>query len=444
MPKKNNEKTKLKPPKLLRGMKDILPEEQKYWNFVRDKIIAFLDNYGFQRIDTPVLEESALFVRSVGKETDIVEKEMFLFNDQGGEEVVLRPEGTAPVVRAYIEHGMINRSQPVKLYYLGPFFRHDRPQAGRLRQFWQFGFEVIGDSHPVIDAQLIMMTENIYKELGLDIALQINSIGCPTCQAEYKKILVDYYKSRKNSLCEDCKKRLQKNPLRLLDCKEEDCQILSAEAPPFLDNLCEACHQHFVKVLEHLDELEVQYNLNPHLVRGLDYYTRTAFEIWPGKMDEGQASRMALGGGGRYDNLLEMLGGRPTPAIGYAGGIERLINAIKEAGLNVPEEKPFDVFLAQLGEMARKKCLKLFEDLRKTNLKVAESFSKDGLKEQMSLANRLGVRFVLILGQKEIMDGTIIFRDMEAGVQETIDYQKIISEIKKRLNRWETNNKEIK
>lgn len=438
MPK--NEKEKLKAPQLLRGMKDILPSEQKYWEYLRNKISSFLQDYGFKRIDTPLLEESSLFIRSVGKGTDIVDKEMFSFVDQGGDNVTLRPEGTAPVARVYIEHGMVNQPQPIKLYYLGPFFRHDRPQAGRHRQFHQFGFEVLGDSHPVIDAQVMMMTYNLYKELGLDIVLQINSIGCPACQEEYKKVLVDYYKTRRNALCEDCKKRLLKNPLRLLDCKQEDCQTLATGAPQIVDHLCEECHEHFVKVLENLDEVEVPYNLNPRLVRGLDYYTRTAFEVWPGKMEDKEAAQLALGGGGRYDQLIESLGGRPTPAIGYAGGFERLIIKIKEQAIPVPEEKAPDIFVAQLGDLARKKSLRLFEELRKSGLKITETFSKDGMKEQMATANRLGVRFTLILGQKEMMDGTIILRDMESGIQETIDYQKIIAEVKKRLTRWGVNN----
>jgi len=441
MPK--NDKEKIKAPQLLRGMKDILPSEQKYWDYLRSKITSFLQDYGFKRIDTPILEETSLFIRSVGKGTDIVDKEMFSFADQSGDNVALRPEGTASVCRAYIEHGMVNQPQPVKLFYLGPFFRHDRPQAGRHRQFHQFGFEVLGDSHPVIDAQVLMTTYNLYKELGLDIVLQINSIGCPACQENYKKILVEYYKTRRNSLCEDCKKRLLKNPLRLLDCKQDDCQTLAASAPQIVDNLCEECHEHFVKALENLDEVEVPYSLNPRLVRGLDYYTRTAFEVWPAGVEDKQASQTALGGGGRYDQLIESLGGRSTPAIGYAGGFERLINKIKEQVIAVPDEKTPDIFVAQLGDLARKKSLRLFEELRKAGLKASETFSKDGMKDQMATANKSGVRYALILGQKEMNDGTIILRDMESGIQETIDYKKIVNEIKKRLSRWGVNNNHI-
>jgi len=433
MPKKTNDK---KTPQLLRGMKDILPEDQLYWDFIDQQVVKIAKDYGFERIDTPILEETSLFVRSVGKETDVVEKEMYSFEDKGGDNVSLRPEGTAPVARAYTEHGFLNLPQPVRLYYIGPYFRYDRPQAGRYRQFHQFGFEVFGDGHAVIDALLLMMVYNFYREIGLSVTLQVNSVGCPACRPDYRKALTDYFKTRRNVLCEDCKKRLVKNPLRILDCKEKDCQLVGQDAPQFVDHLCEECNSHFVKVLEQVDEVEVPYVLNSRLVRGLDYYTRTAFEIWPetkpGEQEE-QLSQNALGGGGRYDNLIETLGDRPTPAIGYAGGIERLIRDLKENNISVPKPEAREVFVAQLGETARKKSLRLFEELRQNGIRVAENFSKDGIKTQMERADKLKVKFTVILGQKEIMDGTVLIRDMENGIQETVDYSKIISEVKKRL-----------
>jgi len=437
MANKKNEKIR-KPPQLLRGMKDILPEEQRYWNFIRQRVKAMAEVYGFGRIDIPFLEETSLFVRSIGKETDIVEKEMYTFDDKSGGSISLRPEGTAGVVRAYLEHGMINRTQPVKLFYLGPFFRYDRPQAGRYRQFNQFGFEVLGDNHPVVDTQILMLSYNFYKEMDLPVSLQVNSVGCPECREDYQKVVVDYYKPRKNTLCEDCKRRLSKSPLRLFDCKEADCQLLMQEAPQIVDYLCEECNSHFVKVLEHLDGLEIPYVLNSRLVRGLDYYYGTAFEIWiEGNNEENKpGARSALGGGGRYDYLAEMLGGQPTPAIGYAGGIERLIIELKNRDNKVDKEPVPDVFVAQLGDLARKKSLKLFEDLRQAGFKVTESFSKDGLKPQMELANKRGVKFTVILGQKEIMDNTILIRDMESGIQETVDFNKIADELKKRLEKF--------
>jgi len=429
---KSEEKTKNKNIHLVRGMKDILPSDQPFWQWIGEMVDQLALAYGYKKIDTPVLEESSLFVRSVGKETDIVEKEMFTFVDQSGDSLSLRPEGTAPIVRAYIEHGMVNQPQPIKLYYWGPFFRHDRPQAGRYRQFYQFGFEVIGDAHPIIDAQLILLAFTIYKELGVEVTIQVNSLGCLSCREEYKKILIDYYKSRKNALCENCKKRFLKNPLRLLDCKEVDCRELTQEAPQIVDHLCEECRSHFVRVLEYLDELEITYALNPRIVRGLDYYTRTTFEIWTTGEEDGQ---QALGGGGRYDSLIEQLGGRPTPAAGFASGIERLIIKMRDRSIAPKEDKKPEIFIAQLGDLARKKCLKLFEEIRKSGILVAESFSKDGIKPQLEIADKLGTKIALILGQKEIMDETIIFRDMENGIQETVDFKKTIPEIKKRLER---------
>ncbi|MDD5341342.1 MAG: histidine--tRNA ligase [Patescibacteria group bacterium] len=426
-PIKSNKKT----PQLVRGFKDILPSEQKYFRFIGNRLESLAQDYGFEKIDPPILEETSLFSRAVGKETDIVSKEMFSFETPGGERVSLRPEATASVVRAYINHGMLNLPQPVKLYYTGPMFRYERPQSGRYRQFSQFGFEILGDKHPVLDAQLIILANNFFQEIGLKTSVQINSIGCAVCRKEYKTQLVNYYKTQKANLCVDCKERLYKNPLRLLDCKEEKCSIIKEEAPQIVDWLCDECKNHFVKVLEFLDEVQLPYNLNPSLVRGLDYYTNTVFEIWP--EGEEKKSQSALCGGGRYDNLIELLGGRPTPALGVSVGIERTILKLKELNIEIPDREKRDIFVAQLGEAARKKCLPLYESLRKEGIRVAENFSKDGLKAQLEIAGKLGVRYSLILGQKELSEGTILLRDMEAGVQETLNFNKVIKEVKKRL-----------
>lgn len=426
--KKNISKT----PQLLRGFKDILPAEQDYWQFIQKTVESFSDGYGFGKIDPPLLEEASLFVRSIGKQTDIVEKEMFSFTDQGEGLVVLRPEATAQVMRAYINHGMINLPQPVKLYYFGPMFRHEKPQSGRQRQFHQFGFEIIGDASPVIDAQVIAIANNFYQQIGLDqISIQVNSIGCPTCRKNYIQELITYYKSKKRLLCDDCKARLTKNPLRLLDCKKPSCQFLNNEAPQIIDWLDEECKNHFMKVIEYLDELNISYKLNPHLVRGLDYYTKTVFEVWPTDKEEG--SQSVLGGGGRYDRLIELLGGRPTPGIGVAFGIERTISQLKQKEVKIPTRPLPQVFLAQIGDQAKIKTLILFEKLRQEKILVAESFAKDSLKSQLDLANKLKVRYVLILGQKEVMDGTILIRDMESGVQEIVDFSKVIQELRKKL-----------
>jgi len=418
---------------MVRGFKDILPEEQPYWDFLRTTIESFARGYGYGRIDLPTLEQHALFARSIGKQTDIVEKEMYTFTDQGGEVLALRPEATAGIARAYISHGMLNLPQPVKLWTWGPMYRRERPQSGRQRQFHQFDFEVLGDDNPVIDAQLIAIAHNFYRQIGLkNTSIQVNSIGCLECRKAYKQELVTYCRSKRRMLCEDCKIRLTKNPLRLLDCKEPSCQPLRAEAPQIVDWLDEACKDHFMKVIGYLDELDIAYILNPFLVRGLDYYTRTVFEVWPSEQNEGAQS--ALGGGGRFDGLIEMLGGgRPTPAAGFACGIERAIHQLRAEQVVIPEQSKPQIFLAQIGDQAKVKAMVLFEQLRKDNIRVAENFAKDSLKSQLELANKLGVAYAVILGQKEVLDGTILIREMDSGVQEVVNFAKIVNEIKRKL-----------
>ena len=431
---------------LVKGMKDILPEEQKYWNYLTEKVKELAHLYGYDKIDIPLVEETGLFNRSVGQTTDIIEKEMYSFTDQGGENISLRPEFTAGIARAYIEHGMLNLPQPIKLYTFGPCFRYDRPQAGRYRQFHQFNFEAIGEADPVCDAQIIQLAYKVFSSAGLDITIQINSIGCQSCRPGYEQILKDYFKKHRSKLSEVSQKRLQKNVLRILDSKEKMDLPIIDDAPQQVDHLCEDCKNHFIQVLEYLDELEVPYVLNPTIVRGLDYYTRTTFEITTLELsdsDKEQGRQIALGGGGRYDNLHELLGGRPTPAVGFAGGFERLISKIKEKELAIPEASKPEVFLAQLGPEARRKSLKLFEELSKAGFKVRESFAKTGLKPQLELANRLGAKISLILGQKEIIDKTIMIRDMDGGIQEIVDFNKVISELKKRLQKLEVINKHL-
>ncbi|MDD4901230.1 MAG: histidine--tRNA ligase [Patescibacteria group bacterium] len=440
----------------LRGMKDVLPEEYRYWNLVIKKATELAKSYGFKRLDTPVLESLELYERSSGRSSDVVTKEMFSFVDKNDDRIALRPEATPGVVRAYIEHGMFNLPQPVKLFWLGPVFRHDKPQAGRFRQFSQFDLENIGETSPVADAELIAVTYYFFRELQIDVVIQINSIGCSVCRKDYLVKLENFYKERgrRAKLCHDCKKRLVKNPLRLLDCKEKACVEMAAEAPQIVDSLCDDCRNHFIKVLEYLDELDIPYNLNPLLVRGLDYYNRTVFEVWPSAAEAAvevapggaeklagkaageraeQPRQNALGGGGRYDGLVEYMGGRPTAACGMAIGLERVIMKIKEKNIPLKDDEKGDIFLAQLGDQARRKIMKLFEVLRKAGFNVREAFTKDSLKSQLEAADKMGVKYSLILGQKEVMDGTILIRDMESGIQEIIDYKKIVAELEKRL-----------
>jgi histidyl-tRNA synthetase len=420
------------PPELLRGFRDILPEEQGRWALVRDAVRRLAEAYSFDRIELPVLERADLFQRTLGKQTDIIEKEMYAFADPAGDLVAMRPEATASVARAYVNHGMLNLPQPVKLWYEGPMFRHDRPQAGRYRQFHQFGFESIGVPDAIVDAQLILIASRIFKRLGVDIVVQINSIGTPESRQSYLAELTGYFRPHRNKLSEDDKRRLQKNPLRLLDSKDPATVELVAGAPQIVDWLDEESKQHFMKVLEYLDEVGVAYQLNPLLVRGLDYYTRTVFEIWEAG-DEGERAQNALGGGGRYDGLVELIGGRPTPACGFAIGLERAVKAMTDRGVSPPPREKPSVFFAQLGDAARRVGLRLFEEFRLAGIPVAEAFGKNALKAQLEVANDLRVPYALLLGQKEVLDGTIIIRDMDSGAQEIVDSAKIVSIMQRKL-----------
>lgn len=414
----------------VRGTKDILPEENRYFDYVNKIFENEAKKSRFGKIETPIFEDTNLFVRGVGKDTDIVEKEMYTFRDKSGNSLTLRPEGTAPVVRAYVENGMQSLPKPIKLYYFGPMFRYERPQAGRYRQFYQFGLEVIGDKNPLQDASLISLVWRAYTSLGLtDLSLQINSIGCPHCRTKYKKELLKFIKEKEKKLCTDCQKRVKKNPLRLLDCKDKSCQLILKDAPIILNNLCKECHDHFREVLEYLDELDLSYELNPRLVRGLDYYTKTVFEIWT-KSEGGQNS---LGGGGRYDELIEQLGGKPTPALGFACGTDRIVQFIKNYHIEVIEPNGVDVFVAQLGDEARKKCFRLMHDLHLGGLGAEGCIEKKGISEQLKISSKLGAPFTLLIGQKEAFDDTVIIKDMQSGNQEIYPREKVVKEIKKRL-----------
>jgi histidyl-tRNA synthetase len=415
-----------------KGMHDILPEDQKYWRYILKKAENLFEFYGFERIETPILESADLFMRSAGDTSDIVEKEMYTLKTRGGDVLALRPEGTASVVRSYLENGMHVRPHPVKLYYYGPMFRHDQPQAGRYRQFFQLGLETLGDSSEIIDAELIFIASKLLDAIGLEgYNVHVNSLGDSSCRPAYIKALKDYYKSRFKKLCPSCKNRLKTNVLRLLDCKEEPCKELLKEAPQTVDYLDEECRLHFKHILEYLDETKTSYILNPHLVRGLDYYTRTVFEFLP---EENLTPQSTVVAGGRYDRLIESLGGSRVPAAGWALGMERLVAVLKEKNINVPDTKVKPkIFLVQLGEAAKRKSLNLFESFRKAGIETKSSLGRDSIKSQLRIANRLGARFTLIFGQKEALDGTIILREMETGVQETIPIEKIVDEVKKRL-----------
>ncbi len=416
----------------IRGMRDILPEDQMYWNHARKVLSRLAQDYAFRRIDTPLVEYADLFSRSVGEKTDIVQKEMYSFTTKGGDKVALRPEFTASVGRAYIQHGMNVMSKPIKLFSMGTAYRYERPQEGRYREFWQANFDILGEENPILDAHLIQLAHRVVTSLGIkNVQFQVNSIGCVKCRKDYRNLLISYLDSRKQKLCQDCRRRLATSPLRILDCKEDKCAQVAAMAPQTVDHLCSECHLHFKNLLEYLDELNLPYVINHKLVRGLDYYTRTVFEIWV--EGGGEIRRNSLGGGGRYDNLIKMLGGEETPAIGFGLGIDRLVAEMKKINAKIYKEPCPRVFLAQLGDLAKKKSLNLFSELEKNGILVAESFGRGSLKSQLRIADRLRVEIAVIIGQKEALDGTAIVKNMISGIQETVSQEKIVNFIKRNL-----------
>jgi len=424
------------------GMHDILPQDQ----FLYEKIYTVVDEiarfYSFGKIETPIVENVGVYERGTGMNTEIVEKQMYLLKTKGGDILALRPEFTPGIVRSYIQQGMINLPQPVKLYTYGPLFRYEHPQAGRFRQFHQIDFEVFGEQSAAIDAQVIQIFYAILKELKFShLIIEVNSIGDSQCRPYYKKLLANYLRPRQNSLCADCRRRIKENPLRTLDCKEEKCQRIRAQAPQIIDHLCDECKNHFKSLLEFLDEADLPYHLDPYLVRGLDYYTKTVFEIFSEKtMKEGEdgsetIQRNALVGGGRYDNLARLLGGKDVPGLGAAGGVERIVSLIKDLNLLPFQEPVGKVFLAQLGDLPKRKSLKLLEEFRKAKVNVAESLGRDSLRTQLARADKLEVEYTLILGQKEVLDNTIVIRRMDTGEQKIVKLDAVVEEIKDRLKK---------
>lgn len=446
-----------------RGAHDILPEDERLWDKMRDSIRALSNFYGFERVETPHFEDTDLFFIGVGATTDIVAKQMYSFKTRGGDQLTLRPEGTAPIARAYVEHGMAAWSQPVKLHYVGSFFRHESPQRGRFRELHQWGLELLGDDGAVADAQVIQLFYVFLQEWGIgDTVVEVNSIGCPSCRPAYRSQLTQYYRSKIRGLCRDCKDRFKENPLRLLDCKEERCMTFKKSAPQVLDRLCEACRGHFKTLLEFLEESKIPYVLNVHLVRGLDYYTRTVFEFFveevpkkespPAEGEEtaageerkiekeaagpgGPAKKLAIVGGGRYDGLVELVGGRPTPAVGGALGLDRLIEIVKARRDKVPAPPRHKVFLVQLGDLAKKKSFRIMEELRKAGISAAESLGRDSIRSQLKIADRVGADFSLIFGQKEALDDMVIIREMSSGIQESILQTKLVETLKRKLKK---------
>lgn len=414
----------------VRGMPDILPDEQGGFDYLISSFQSLADAAGYQRIDPPMLEDTGVFVRGIGTGTDVVDKEMYTFTDRSDNQITLRPEPTAGIVRSYIENGMASWPQPVRLQVAGSMFRYDRPQAGRRRQFHQIGVEVLGDSSPSIDAQIIMLALRFYRMIGLrKVGLQINSLGAGDDRKNYLKALTEYLEDHRSELAEIDRDRIQTNPLRVLDSKERATRKVADKAPQILNYLSEKSKDHFTGVLEYLDALGVPYELNPQLVRGLDYYTHTVFEFF----GEREGRQSSLGGGGRYDELVEQLGGKSTPAAGFGIGLERVLLELEAEKVEIPKPKPVDIYVASLGEPARLAAFELIEHLLDAGVGAVGAVDKDGIGSQLERANKLKVPFAIIIGQKEVSEQTVILRDMHSGAQEMINLKQIVKELQTRF-----------
>jgi histidyl-tRNA synthetase len=408
--------------KALYGTHDILPDDSSKWQYLEDQVRKVFDLYNYKEIRVPIFEETELFARSIGQDTDIVQKEMYTFTDQGKRSITLRPEGTAGVVRAYLEHSMGEKTPLVKLYYLGSMFRQERPQKGRMREFHQFGIEAIGSADPSLDAEQIEMSIRICQELKIsDFKLHLNSIGCPVCRPIHRDKLLNFTKDKIDKLCDDCKTRYLRNPLRMFDCKNEKCIEQLKDAPVMVDYLCEDCQAHYDQVKRYLEQLKIGYFEDKKLVRGLDYYTRTAFEIKSPLL----GSQDTLLGGGRYDLLVEELGGKSTPAIGFAAGMERFILVLEMLNKPKRRQRKLKLFIVTLGDEAKTFAVKLIRDLRQKNITCETDYLQRSLKAQMKEANRQNAKKVLIIGEEEIKKGKAVLRDMQTGEQEEIGLAEI-------------------
>lgn len=416
----------------LPGMRDILPGDQPYWQQVRKVLERSALEYGFSRVDTPMVELASLFERSLGRDSEITQKQLYTLTTKGNERAALRPELTSSVARAYIQHGMAILPQPVKLFAMGPVYRYDNPQEGRYREFYQAEFNIFGEHDPVLDAQVVQLSYRVLKNLGVrNIQFSVNSIGTAETRKEYLKLLKAYFRSKKLKLPAAQRDMIETNPLRIFDAKDDKCMQVCAGAPQLIDHLDKESRDHFKRFLEYLDELDVPYMIDPQLVRGLDYYTRTVFEI--SASDTQDSARRALGGGGRFDGLVESYGGAPTPAIGFAFGVDRVIGEMRRVKAKRYQTPQPRVFLAQLGELAKKKSLPLFAEIEQAGILVAESFGRGALKTQLRHASKLGVDLTLIIGQQEALDETVIVKNMLTGTQETVAQKRIVNFIKKNL-----------
>lgn len=410
-----------------RGTKDILPDTVGDWNYVEGEIRELCRRFGYSEIRTPIFEHTELFQRGIGEGTDVVDKEMYTFTDRGERSITLRPENTASAVRAYLQNKLYAQSNLVKLFYIGSMFRYDRPQAGRMREFHQFGVEALGEANPAVDAEVILLAMNLLEGLGLkDLELSINSVGCPKCRSKYRTMLQDFFRDKLEDLCEDCRSRFERSPLRILDCKKDSDKPYMADAPKITDCLCEECAGHFAKLKELLTSAGVSFTHDPRLVRGLDYYTKTAFEIKYPPL----GAQSAVAGGGRYDGLIEEMGGNPTPAVGFATGLERLLLALESQSLLPEKNRSVDAYVVALGETAQAEGFKLLNSLRQQGLSAAMDFAGRSMKAQMKQANKLGAKYSVILGEDEIAEGVVMLRSMEDSSQEKVPMNQVAEKIK--------------
>ncbi|MDE7438924.1 MAG: histidine--tRNA ligase [Clostridia bacterium] len=412
---------------IAKGMKDVLPSQSYKWQYIEATAREVAHSFGFKEIRTPVLEHTELFLRGVGDTTDIVKKEMYTFIDKGNRSVTLKPEGTAGVARSFVENGMANEGLPAKMYYFSPAFRYERPQAGRLREHHQFGVELYGSDSPQADAEVITLVDIFYKRLGLkEVKLQINSIGCAECRKEYALALKDYFRPHLSEMCADCNARFEKNPMRMLDCKDERCKRFTVNAPAITDYLCDSCRAYFGEVKKLLDISGVKYEVNPQIVRGLDYYSRTVFEF----ISSAAGAQGTVCGGGRYDTLLQQIGEKPVPAVGFGGGIERLLMVMEAEGIKIPENKKTRIYIAGMDEKTREVAFKVTNLLRNKGINAECDLMERSVKAQFKYADKLGAEYVAVIGEDELNSGEVNLKKMSDGTQQAVKLEDIYSYLK--------------
>lgn len=410
--------------KAIKGTKDVLPSEVYKNQYIEATCLTVAENFGYKEMRTPVFEHTELFQRGVGDTTDVVQKEMYTFDDKGGRSITLRPEGTAGAARSFLENGLSNEALPQKICYLTSCYRYEKPQAGRLREFHQFGIECFGATSPLADAEMIALAKQIFDELGVkDLHLELNSIGCPTCRAEYHKALKEYFASRVDELCDTCRDRLDRNPMRILDCKSPVCSEIAKDAPIVLDYLCDECKEHFEKTKSYLDAMNIEYIVNPQIVRGLDYYTKTVFEF----VADSIGAQGTVCGGGRYDGLIEELGGQHTPSLGFAMGLERLQLVMEAQGCEFPEPSRPDLFIVAMGDKATLKAVEIAKDMRDEGYSVVYDLNGRSLRAQMKYADKINAKYNVVIGDNEVDTKSAVLKDMATGEQSDISLETFVS-----------------